>query len=236
MTKFVAGIAAIVIIFGFTLPGCQEDQPEKQVVNRIQVKIDLSEMPVSPPPPVEWKIPFIDENQNTALFTPGPRPDLEAPTEWPTYDLSLFAGLDAPLPAGPEQGESGHDRAQTVAAVSNNAATAENRAADKSGDKTGDQPERTDEKTGKTEEKKEGPSFTILAASFYSREAAEEGAKRLAGTGYKSVIKEEKVGRGTYYLLFHGRFDDYEKARRFAWQLKRNGDIKDFYIRKITEP
>lgn len=79
--------------------------------------------------------------------------------------------------------------------------------------------------------------ISIQVASFKDFKPSEQELIRLESRGLKPFMHHESVpGKGMRYRIFVGRFEEMEKATKFAQELKNQGIIPGFWIKRIGIP
>ena len=79
--------------------------------------------------------------------------------------------------------------------------------------------------------------ITIQVASLKDEEKASQELARLKSYGLEVYGRHEKVtAKGMSYRIYIGRFKDWGEAKQFAQNLKNQGIISGFWIKRITSP
>lgn len=79
--------------------------------------------------------------------------------------------------------------------------------------------------------------ISVQVASFKELKLSEQELLRLESYGLEPFMHHEPVpGKGLWYRIFVGRFEEMEKATKFAQELKDQGIIRGFWIKRIGIP
>ncbi|MBT8339008.1 MAG: hypothetical protein HKP58_19480, partial [Desulfatitalea sp.] len=78
---------------------------------------------------------------------------------------------------------------------------------------------------------------TIQVSAFKVQSEAEQEAERLKKHGVDALVRHEAVeGKGMWYRVYAGRFDNERQARETAQRLKADGIINWFWVRTVPVP